>query len=73
MPKLRLEEFYDLRHLVGEAVSAILRDKQAYESCLVCSNFNETNELCKLANQRPPARIIAYGCPQFIDAEQPPF
>lgn len=73
MPKLRLEEFYDLQSLVGKAVETILKDKQAYQTCLVCERFNENTEICQLANARPPARVIAYGCPQFIDKEQPPF
>lgn len=73
MPKLRLEQYYDLRSLINGAVTKVLSDDSAYQNCLVCNNFNETTELCKLANQRPPARIIAYGCPSFEDKEQPPF
>jgi hypothetical protein len=73
MPKLRIEQHYDLRSLINEAVANVLKSDSAYESCLVCEKFDEKNELCKLANQHPPARIIAYGCPSFTDKEQPPF
>lgn len=73
MAKLRMEQYYDLRSLIRDAVMQILAKDCAYESCLVCEKFDEANELCKLANQRPPARIIAYGCPSFTDKEQPPF
>ena len=40
-------------------------------SCLVCKNFNEEKELCKLYNQRPPVRIIVNGCEKFEDKDQP--
>jgi len=73
MPKLRLEQYYDLRSLIRDAVMQTLVKDCAYESCLVCEKFDETNELCNIVNQRPPARIIAYGCPSFTDNEQPPF
>ena len=32
-------------------------------SCLNCDFFIEAPEICKKANQRPPARVIAFGCP----------
>ena len=40
------------------------------DSCIYCTNFDEENELCRLANQRPPARVIVQGCPKF-DLEIP--
>ena len=33
-----------------------------YQSCLSCIHFHETKEICKLANQRPPAKVIVFGC-----------
>lgn len=36
------------------------------KSCLSCDNFEEQTEVCKkFGNQRPPARIIAFGCPGY--------
>jgi hypothetical protein len=32
------------------------------KSCITCGNFDEPNELCMIAKQRPPARTIATGC-----------
>jgi hypothetical protein len=32
-------------------------------TCLTCANFDEPSEVCRLAGQRPPARVVAYGCP----------
>ena len=34
-------------------------------TCLRCINFDAITERCKLVDQRPPARVIAYGCPKF--------
>lgn len=41
------------------------------ETCLNCTHFDEPSEVCKLAQQRPPARVIAHGCPMFDPV--PPF
>jgi len=36
-----------------------------HRNCYVCFNFDGQAEVCRLANVRPPARTIAYGCPAF--------
>ena len=46
---------------------AQLYDAGLFQSCLNCVHFNEASELCGLVNQRPPARVIALGCPQHSD------
>jgi hypothetical protein len=44
------------------------------QSCLTCASFDEANETCrKHANQRPPARVIAFGCPDYFDLNEVPF
>lgn len=48
-------------------------DLSLQETCLNCLNFDEPNELCKLCNLRPPARVIAFGCDQFADTDEIPF
>lgn len=40
-------------------------------SCLNCDRFDEPNEMCKLYNQRPPAKVIAFGCDSY--EEKVPF
>lgn len=37
------------------------------KSCLSCRWFEENTERCLLSNPmvRPPARVIAYGCPSW--------
>ena len=43
-------------------------------SCLSCDHFKEkAGELCGLVNQRPPARVIAFGCTSYNDDNQIPF
>lgn len=42
--------------------------KRALRTCITCNAFDNDNETCNKANnQRPPAKVIAYGCPQYND------
>lgn len=34
-------------------------------TCLNCLHFDEPSETCTLWKSRPPARVIAHGCPDF--------
>jgi hypothetical protein len=40
----------------------------ALQTCVNCQHFDEGVEVCKLAGQRPPARVIAHGCPSHAPA-----
>ena len=31
-------------------------------TCITCANFQPQMEICALANARPPATVIAFGC-----------
>lgn len=43
-------------------------------SCISCEHFRESTEECNAANgQRPPARIIAFGCNLYRDKDDIPF
>lgn len=44
-----------------------------FKNCLNCIHFTEGLEYCKLWKAKPPARIIAYSCPQHEDVESIPF
>lgn len=37
-------------------------------SCIRCAHFDEASEICGLVPHqgRPPARVIAEGCPAFV-------
>ncbi len=58
---------------IGEAIASILlkanvNRSDIFPTCITCANFShDAKELCKLVNMRPPARIIADGCPQYVD------
>jgi hypothetical protein len=39
--------------------------EQLNTTCIKCGHFNEKDEMCNLYKQRPPARVIAFGCPSF--------
>lgn len=44
-------------------------------SCINCKNFDEPKEICKIFNQRPPARVIALSCgpENYEDFDEIPF
>lgn len=52
-----------LQEVIGEAMAAI--NAGPAPSCVNCVNFIPDGELCGLAGQRPPARVIAEGCPSW--------
>jgi hypothetical protein len=41
--------------------------QRACRSCVHCDHFNQGRELCQLNGQRPPAKIIAFGCECYED------
>jgi len=70
-PKLRIDALYDIQTALYNAIRAL--DQPLYRSCLNCMKFNEKAELCALCNQRPPAKVIAYGCDQWEDVREVPY
>lgn len=57
----RLEDAAD--KMTASFVSVV---QQSLTTCVVCDHWNQTGETCmKFQNQRPPARVIAFGCPAF--------
>lgn len=74
-PRLRKEAAIDLQCAITGAVWGQFNrtDIYPFQSCINCKHFTEATELCKLANMRPPARVICYGCPQYEDKQEIPF
>ena len=67
---------FDAGEQRAEAINQIVKDLSArvqchlttaFRTCINCVEFDEPKELCKLANARPPARVIALGCDSYID------
>ena len=41
------------------------------QSCVNCAKFNPELEICKMVNQRPPARIIVFSCGEQWEIDIP--
>lgn len=54
---------------VAKAVAKAVVDGR--RCCIHCVHFDEASEMCALAQQRPPARVIALGCDAFIEDDIP--
>lgn len=58
----------DVKAVAQDLALVIARDlERMTRTCLTCEHFNEKQEMCQLANTRPPARIIAFGCEMYAD------
>lgn len=73
--KLRAEAALDFRSGVFGVVSAFIERAEIdpFQTCVTCTNFDHSKELCKLCGLRPPADVIAYGCPMYDDDTEIPF
>lgn len=61
-----------IREATDEAVHDVLFTSGYLQTCLNCTKFEEEKEVCTLAGARPPARVIAFGCEAFVEAEDEP-
>lgn len=53
------------------ALSEKLHKDRIIAGCVTCEHFDHNYEMCRLAGMRPPAKVIAYGCPSWQDEELP--
>ena len=56
---------------LGASILELIERARLHRSCLTCQYFDESLEICRMAGQRPPARVIAMGCGKYL--EEPPF
>lgn len=71
-PTIREDKVYELRDYLVDAMRGY--GGELLKTCLTCMYFDERNEACKVyANQRPPARVIAYGCKSYFAPDEIPF
>lgn len=50
----------------------VMEEADIFKTCINCKNFREEAlELCVLSvpPSRPPARVIAFGCPAFVEVQ----
>lgn len=62
----------EIKRAVKYAVDSTLDEYDIRSCCINCEHFNEMSEFCKLTvpASRPPARVIAFGCPAFKDNDK---
>lgn len=53
----------DAIHACAKAIGLAVVDGR--RTCLTCLWFDEKTEQCSKAAARPPARVIAFGCPAY--------
>jgi hypothetical protein len=70
-PTIRQDRAYELRQHLFDWISSY--DAELVRTCLTCTLFNEKQELCNKWKSRPPARVIAYGCPDYFAEDEIPF
>ncbi len=66
--ELEKEQLVKRLEAVSEALTAQTLNmvQQCLTTCIVCDHWNQGKEVCSLYNnQRPPAKVIAFGCPAF--------
>jgi hypothetical protein len=54
----------------AEFLNETMDDAGLLCTCMNCHHFDEPSECCAFAGSRPPARVIAFGCPAFKEREQ---
>lgn len=71
-PILRSESLENLKQSVVRLFDRN-RVGYPYKNCLNCLNWNESADVCKKYNARPPTEIIVYSCPEHEDNDDIPF
>lgn len=66
---------YQLHDAINKAVDGVIQRSEVFKSCLTCHHWEGENDkdTCKKYQARPPARIIANGCPDYDDYDDIPF
>lgn len=54
---------------VAKNMEQAMRDCR--RTCVNCIHFDEGIDFCSIARQRPPARVIAFGCSSFEEDNIP--
>lgn len=64
-PKLSPQQYEALKMLFRRVIQMTAENAGMNKTCLNCFHFEEAVETCKICNQRPPARVIVEGCPEY--------
>lgn len=62
-------------YIPAEALQAAVEKRgtavSLFRTCITCMHFVENTEHCSQFGARPPARVIAYGCPSYENDDIP--
>lgn len=76
-PTLRkdvLIQFYDAwRSIVWKSFEENAEINYPFRNCLNCEHFTESQDICRLYNVTPPAKVICYGCEKHCEIGTPPY
>lgn len=64
---LQMNNRQDLLNKLALGFTEYMMQTGYFCTCLNCHNWNDKQEICKLYNQRPPARVIVSGCESHED------
>lgn len=54
-------------------LTAELHRQRMVHTCLTCVHWQPQGEICGKYRVRPPAQVIAYGCPEWSDLQNGQF
>jgi len=73
-PLVREAAINKFRDEMRRTLNDVLANEIVASTCLSCIHFREQQgEVCGLYKMRPPARVIAFGCPEYTDNLEVPF
>lgn len=65
---LTFDTNYHLKRLLECAIALSTKKSGEFtKCCITCDTFNEKEEICTKYNMKPPARVIAFGCPEYVN------
>lgn len=65
IPQLSHGQQEAIATVLARTVDLVARSQGWRISCLTCCHFNEATETCLTYQVRPPARVLAFGCPSW--------
>lgn len=74
-PTLRTNQYHDFKIAIDREVDRFIKQSSAYpfQCCLNCMHWKYEKDLCGLYEAKPPAEIIVYSCPSYMDDGEIPF
>lgn len=58
-----LKRLEDARDAIAHSLAGAV--ERSVVTCCSCDHFNQASEICGKYNMRPPAKVIAFGCPAY--------